>query len=166
MQGKWHQSRLEIPMSEQEPLPTVEIFDHTDGGGLDLQWLEKMASLAMPQCLANPGTEEPVLPGLTNVEVSLISDEAIAQVHEEFMDDPTATDVITFHHGEILISTDTAKREGPTHGNTEANETLLYLIHGLLHLNGHTDLSEPERTRMHACQESILKELILGDSGN
>lgn len=149
-----------------DSLPTVEVFDHINSGGIDSQWLEKMATLAIPKCLASRGTEKPVLPGLSNIEVSLITDEAIAQVHEEFMDDPTATDVITFHHGEILISTETAKREAPAHGNSEAGETLLYLIHGLLHLNGHTDLNEPERTQMHACQESILKELILGDSAN
>ena len=34
---------------------------------------------------------------------------------------------------------------------------LLYIIHGLLHLNGHTDLSEPERSQMHAEQERILR---------
>lgn len=153
-------------MLKEESLPIVEVFDHTAEGGIDHEWLEQMASLAMPECLSHPGTEEPVLPGLKNVEVSLITDEEIARIHGEFMDDPTATDVITFHHGEILISVDTAGRVGPAHGNSEAGETLLYLIHGLLHLNGHTDLSEPERTQMHACQESILKQLMLGDSGD
>jgi probable rRNA maturation factor len=64
--------------------------------------------------------------------------------------------VITFHHGEILVSLDTARREGPGHGNTPADETLLYIIHGLLHLNGHTDLREPDRTVMHLVQETIL----------
>ena len=86
----------------------------------------------------------------------MIYDAVIAGVHGEFMDDPTPTDVITFHHGEILVSLDTARREGPTHGNSAAEETLLYIIHGLLHLNGHTDLREPDRTAMHREQETIL----------
>jgi len=78
------------------------------------------------------------------------------------MDDPTPTDVITFHHGEILISLDTARREAPAHGHTVAEETLLYLIHGLLHLSGHTDLHEPDRSAMHREQEDILRQILAG----
>lgn len=151
-------------MSSPDSLPAVEVFDHLEGGKIDLEWLERLGNLAVPLCLEKPGTETPVLSALGEVEVSLISDEAIAQVHADFMDDPTATDVITFHHGEILISVDTAEREGPAHGNSTAHETLLYLIHGLLHLNGHTDLEPTERDEMHRCQEQILRELILGES--
>lgn len=153
-------------MSQKSRPPEVEVFDHTGEDAIDTGWLEEMSRLALPQCLAVPGTETAVLPELEEIEVSLVSDEEIARVHGEFMDDPTATDVITFHHGEILISTDTAKREGPAHGNSAKEETLLYLIHGLLHLNGHTDLTEPERKTMHEYQERILSELILGDSAN
>jgi probable rRNA maturation factor len=151
-------------MTSPDSLPAVEIFDHLDGQGSSLEWLERLGNLAVPLCLKEPGTETPVLPGLKKVEVSLISDEAIAQVHADFMDDPTATDVITFHHGEILISLDTAGREGPAHGNSVAEETLLYLVHGLLHLNGHTDLETAEREVMHRCQDEILRELLLGES--
>lgn len=151
-------------MTSPDPVPTVEIFDHLEKEQIDLKWLEGLGNLAVPLCLKNIGTESPVLSVLETVEVSLVSDEAIAQVHADFMDDPTATDVITFHHGEILISVDTAAREGPEHGNTLAGETLLYLIHGLLHLNGHTDLEKTEREAMHRCQDEILRELLLGDS--
>jgi probable rRNA maturation factor len=52
-------------------------------------------------------------------ELSLVfvTDKAIAQIHADFMDDPTATDVITFEGdataglaGEICVSADTAAR--------------------------------------------------------
>ncbi|MDF1823190.1 MAG: rRNA maturation RNase YbeY [Verrucomicrobiales bacterium] len=151
-------------MAAPDALPAIEVFDHLEEARIDLKWLERLGNLAVPLCLNEVGTETPVLPGLAEVEVSLISDEAIAQVHADFMDDPTATDVITFHHGEILISVDTAEREGPEHGHSIAEETLLYLIHGLLHLNGHTDLAEKEREVMHRCQDRILQELLLGES--
>lgn len=139
--------------------PHVEIFPHADCEGLDLDLLTSQVLAALPFCLDSRGGEEPVLPDLREVEVSLVDDETIAEVHGEFMDDPTPTDVITFHHGEILVSLDTARREGPGHGNTPADETLLYIIHGLLHLNGHTDLREPDRTAMHLAQESILDQV-------
>ncbi|MEM7600253.1 MAG: rRNA maturation RNase YbeY, partial [Verrucomicrobiota bacterium] len=132
-------------MANDRSTPALELFDHTEELRVDLEWLKKMAALAMPHCLEAKGTEKPVLPELEVVEVSLISDEEIARVHGEFMDDPTATDVITFHHGEVLVSIDTAERVGPEHQHTTVVEALLYVIHGFLHLNGHTDSSEPER---------------------
>ena len=153
-------------MSSSRTVPRVEIYDHHAGGVIDLDWLQEKAQRAVPICLRHGGTETPVLPDLEVIEVSLISDEAIAQVHADFMDDPTATDVITFHHGEILISTETAAREGPSHGNSPAEEILLYVVHGILHLNGHIDSAPIEREAMHHCQDKIVNELLLGDSPN
>ena len=140
--------------------PTVGIYPHTGCDDLDLVRLEGRVEAAMPFCLNSRGTVEAVLSDLEEVEVSLIDDEAIAAVHGEFLEDPTPTDVITFHHGEILVSVETARREGEMHGKSAEEETLLYIIHGLLHLNGHTDLKEPDRTAMHREQESILERVL------
>ena len=140
-------------------LPRIEVYPHTDCDGIALSWLTGKIQEALPACLAAKGAEMSEFPGLENIEVSLISDSEIARIHEQFMDDPTATDVITFHHGEILVSVDTARREAPSHDNTFSEEILLYIIHGILHLNGHTDLSEPERSNMVAAQEKILKQV-------
>lgn len=142
--------------------PRIEIFSHLNDAEISLAWLTEQAVAALPLCLASPGTEAPDLAGVEEIEISLVSDEVIAGVHGEFMDDPTPTDVITFQHGEILISIDTARREAPLHGHTVAEETLLYLIHGLLHLNGHTDLKEPDRLVMHEVQEEILRKILVG----
>jgi probable rRNA maturation factor len=145
-------------------LPRIEIFPHTECGEIRLDQLTEQALAALPRCLASRGSEEALLGELEEVEISLVSDEVIAGVHGEFMDDPTPTDVITFHHGEILISIDTARREAPAHGNTVEEETLLYLIHGLLHLNGHTDSHEPDRSAMHREQDDILKQILAGST--
>ncbi len=136
--------------------PLIELYPHTECDDLDLDWLTAKAREALPLCLKSTGSEAPVLQGLGEVEVSIVSDQTIGEVHGQFMDDPTPTDVITFHHGEILVSIDTARREGPEHGLDAQKETLLYIIHGLLHLNGHTDLVEPDRANMHQCQDKIL----------
>ena len=69
---------------------------------------------------------------------------------------PTPTDVITFHHGEILISAETAAREATMRGTPVSREVTLYLVHGLLHLHGHADQSEAARALMHQTQERIL----------
>lgn len=140
--------------------PEIELFDHAGGNRVRLDWLTAKATAALPDCLRSVGSEEPMLPQLDKVEISLVDDETIARVHGDFLNDPTATDVITFHHGEILISVDTAEREGPGHGNPVEKEVLLYLIHGLLHLNGHTDLDEPEREKMHEVQNAIHRNVL------
>ena len=65
------------------------------------------------------------------------------------MNIPGPTDVITFEHGEIIISA--ADRRPVTHANIGQpieHELGLYIIHGILHLNGHDDLAEPAASRM------------------
>lgn len=136
--------------------PALEIYSHTVEE-ISAEWLLEKARGVLDHCLKATGTEVPVLGALEEIEISLVDDEVISDVHGRFLDDPTPTDVITFPHGEILVSVETAKKAGLEHGLTMQEETLLYIIHGLLHLNGHTDLSEPERTSMHREQERILR---------
>ena len=62
-------------------------------------------------------------------------------------------------HDALSARIDTARREAPAHGHGVEEEALLYLIHGLLHLNGYIDLKEPDRTEMHRVQEEILQAL-------
>ena len=137
--------------------PEIEIFDHTGTGGDTAEGLRRLAEKTVDQCLACTGSRtDVVLPKLETVEVSLVSDATIASVHDQFMSDPTPTDVITFEHGEILISLETAARSAIEHGHSPDRETLLYLVHGLLHLNGFDDRNEEARTEMEATQERIL----------
>lgn len=137
-------------------MPDIELFDHQSSLPLDLARLLEAGQSALPLVIETPGPHEAELTSLESVEVSFVTDEAIAAVHGEFMDDPSPTDVITFHHGEILISTETAMRQAAEGGHSPERECALYLIHGLLHLNGHHDSDPAERAVMHARQEEIL----------
>ncbi len=139
--------------------PEFSLYDHQTTLPLDLFRLTELAQAAWPLVIAEPGPEVPVLPGLMEVEISFITDEAIAKVHAEFLEDPTPTDVITFAHGEILISTETAIRQAADHGQAPEREVALYLIHGLLHLNGHEDESETGFLMMKRLQEGILNSV-------
>ena len=151
-------------------VPKLEFFDHcADEADLgeqasgQLNELAERARQALPACLANPAPAESGSPALLGelplVEISIITDEAIAAVHADFMDDPTPTDVITFHHGEILISADTAQARANELGQPVLRELLLYVIHGLLHLNGYEDHDEGERRQMHEIQDRILQDV-------
>lgn len=123
----------------------------------DLKRLEEVIARALPLVWRHPGDSASALSELGEVEISLLDDEAIASVHGDFLDDPTPTDVITFHHGEILVSVETALREATVRGEAALRETALYVIHGLLHLHGHTDAEPAARAAMHSVQDRILE---------
>jgi probable rRNA maturation factor len=116
-------------------------------------------------------------------ELSLVflTDPALARIHADFMDDPTATDVITFEGdpaaglaGEICVSADTAwKYVGSALGPTSrtrstqaatfqaafAAELTLYLVHGWLHLAGYDDLRPARKRRMRAAEARAMNLL-------
>jgi probable rRNA maturation factor len=135
---------------------TLEFFDHQESHSVDVEELSQRATRALPHVLEVPGPEPSSLLADLNIEFSLVDDETIADVHGEFLDDPTPTDVITFHHGEILLSTDTAHRQSQEHGLGLLDELTLYAIHGLLHLHGHEDHSTAGAAAMKQHQERIL----------
>ena len=103
---------------------------------------------------------ESVLGGLGEVGVVLVSDRRIAALHDEFMSDPTPTDVITFLHGEIVISAETARREARRRGLRVPEEIARYAVHGLLHLAGWSDADGGAAADMRAMQEKILRRAL------
>ncbi len=89
--------------------------------------------------------------------VIIVSDRVITQLHTDFLGEPTATDVITFDHGEIVLSAETAAREAAARGLPVEEELLRYAVHGLLHLAGYDDHEPPARRRMHRRQEAVVR---------
>lgn len=138
---------------------SLEIHAHYEGLPLHLVCWQRIGQQAIPLCLQVLRHKDAPLASLAEIEVSLIDDGTIAEVHAQFLDDPTPTDVITFHHGEILISLDTALRQAAVHGHIYEREVALYLVHGLLHLAGWNDLEPCERAEMHEHQNRILDVL-------
>ena len=123
-------------------------------------WLLRFAPVALEACLNSPVLPGAALPGLEEVEVTFVSDATIARVHRDFMGIPGATDVITFDHGEIVISTETARENARLYGRSLRDELALYIVHGLLHLNGYKDKEEADAARMHRLQEKILAQCL------
>jgi probable rRNA maturation factor len=89
----------------------------------------------------------------------MVDDATSDQVHRDFMDIEGPTDVITFHHGEIVIGAEVAERQAAEYDEPLAREILRYMVHGLLHLAGHEDEDAAERATMEAAQESIVARL-------
>jgi probable rRNA maturation factor len=115
------------------------------------------------------------------LSIAFLTDPALAKIHGDFMDDPTATDVITFEGdvatglaGEICVSADTAakyvglslagrpgsaRRRAPALQSKFAAELTLYVVHGWLHLAGYDDLQPAKKRRMRAAEGRAMKLL-------
>ena len=122
---------------------------------LDRSALQDFACRALLLCAQEKGT------GLTNlheVHVILISDRRMSALHRRFMQIAGPTDVITFDHGEIFISVETARRQARSYKTSLGHELRLYLVHGLLHLRGFDDATLAARRRMERVQERIVRQ--------
>lgn len=122
-----------------------------------LPGLRRFARDVLPGCLANPGAGEATLGRLDTVGIILVSDRMSGRLHEQFMAVPGPTDVITFMHGEIVIGAAVAERQAREHGETLEREFRRYIVHGLLHLNGHEDDRLESAATMWRVQERILE---------
>lgn len=112
------------------------------------------------------------------LSIAFLTDAGLAQIHADFMNDPSATDVITFEGnaaldqaGEICVSADTAARyvgldspkkskETPRYPRALmegfSSELTLYVIHGWLHLAGYDDLQPAKKRRMRAAEKRAI----------
>lgn len=143
-------------------MASLEVYNHQDEVTISDDLLEKFSrcgNLALPLIQQHPAHGGGVFAELDEVEISIVSDAVIAQVHQDFMDIPGATDVITFAHGEIVISAETAYANADEFGNSFEKELMLYIIHGLLHLAGHEDSDPLEREAMEKIQSQILGQI-------
>jgi len=138
----------------------IHLYNRQRTVRFDLSWLRRFAAVALGECEGEgtaPGTP---LELLEEIEVSIVSDRAIAEVHRRFMNIAGATDVITFEHGEIVISAETGGRYAREYGQRLEEELGLYIIHGILHLNGYDDLEERAAARMKERQAGILGRVL------
>jgi probable rRNA maturation factor len=88
--------------------------------------------------------------------VVLVSDRKISAIHQQFMGIAGATDVITFQHGEIVVSVETAARQALEYEGDLLHELRLYIAHGFLHLAGYDDHSEAGFMEMAKIQNELM----------
>ena len=104
-----------------------------------------------------------------SLNIVVVDDEQIARLHGQFMADPTPTDVLAFDlrdeptderiEGEVIVSAETARRQGLRFRIDPGQELLRYAIHGTLHLVGHDDHTPAGRRRMRREEHRILSDL-------
>lgn len=109
---------------------------------------------------------------LKELSVVLIGDAAMSRLHQQFFNDPSTTDVITFPldlntrgqalSGELYLCVPMARREARSRNISLEHELLLYGLHGVLHLGGHDDTNAAGFAAMHRKEDTILKRLGIG----
>jgi probable rRNA maturation factor len=105
--------------------------------------------------------------GIDQAEISIavVDDPTIAGLHQQFLDDPAPTDVLSFVlersegrlEGEVVVSAETALACAAKYKSTPDDELLRYVIHGTLHLVGYDDASTGQRTAMRKQERKYLR---------
>lgn len=123
------------------------------------------------------------------LSVAFVDDKTTCELHDRFLNDPSETDVITFpgdevftapkrrnlagtpakspavatdeFAGEIIVCVPQAMRAATRLNTSPADEILLYLVHGWLHLAGLDDLADEPRRQMRAAEAEALEILRL-----
>jgi probable rRNA maturation factor len=99
------------------------------------------------------------------ISLAVVDDPTIHAVNRRHLDHDYPTDVLSFvltdhdgHlEGEVIISAETAAAAAAEFGWPAADEQLLYVIHGMLHLVGHRDKSPGDVQQMRAAEQRHLR---------
>lgn len=96
----------------------------------------------------------------------LMTDKALLHYNRTFLQHDEFTDVITFPvesnngvAGDILISYDRIRENAATFGVSAQQELRRVMVHGLLHLLGHTDKTKAQRAAMREQEDRYLAKL-------
>ncbi|MBX3069683.1 MAG: rRNA maturation RNase YbeY [Thermomicrobiales bacterium] len=105
---------------------------------------------------------------LGEIAIVLTTDEHLASLHAEHLNDGSVTDVMTFPYfhagepvsGDIVISVDRAREQAGDEGWSLGDELSFIAIHGMLHLCGWDDQTDEARQAMHQRQHEILGQFV------
>ncbi len=149
-------------MTYTPPHMTRRLKVHPVAGKGLATWLRRHALSAMPFAA----------PQLRELSIVLVGDAGISRLHQQFFDDSSTTDVITFPleldrrgratSGELYLCVPMARRQARRRGIDPKHELLLYAIHGMLHLAGYVDTNARDYAAMHRREDQILQRLGIG----
>ena len=105
------------------------------------------------------------------IEIQIVDDTHIAAVHQQFLNEPAVTDVISFdltddfedqRSFQVVVNSQMANRKADELGHSDQAELALYITHGLLHNLGFDDSDEKQAKKMHQTEDALLQELGYG----
>lgn len=101
----------------------------------------------------------------SELSVIFVDDKYLTRLHDEYLNDTSQTDVITFNlsdehkdlKGEIYISVERAEAQSGEYETDFIEELYRYIIHGVLHLCGYEDKEDEARVAMKEKEEYYLQ---------
>src|SRR5262245_45167457 len=141
--------------------PPLVLFDDRQSEPVDVDALRALAR----SCLTGEGAER------SELSVSFVTEEEIADLHERYLHEEGPTDVLSFPLdddgpggsdddgpsddglrvlGDVVIAPSVAARNRP---EDPSSEMRLLLVHGILHLLGHDHTGDDDRAEMWGRQE-------------
>ena len=134
----------------------VEISNRQDLFDLDLKQIETLA-IRILQGEGIPSAQ---------LSIAIVDDLTIHGLNRQYLNHDYPTDVLSFllHadseklEGEVVVSAETAARAAVHFGWTAANELLLYVVHGVLHLVGYDDSEDEPRQEMRSRERFYLAQ--------
>ena len=102
-----------------------------------------------------------------DLTIQLIGEAEMTRINQTRLRHAGSTDVITFDYsesggplaGEIFVCVDEALIQGRQFRATWQEELVRYIVHGVLHLRGHDDLSVAPRRRMKREEGRLVRKL-------
>ncbi len=148
---------------------SVEVLNETDHR-IDVRELVDLARFVMTSLHVNPRSE---------LCITAVDAEAMTNLHVQWMDLPGPTDVMSFPMdelrpgregaitpegvlGDIVICPEVAAAQAAQAGHTTAEELLLLVTHGILHLLGFDHAEPEEEKEMFELQRTLLLTYLAG----
>lgn len=114
-----------------------------------------------------------------DLSVLLVDTGTMSRLHEQWMDEPGPTDVLSFPMdelrpgtegepsppgllGDVVLCPEVAARQAVQAGHSTAEELLLLTAHGILHLLGFDHAEPEEEKEMFALQRRLLLTFLSG----
>ena len=98
-----------------------------------------------------------------SLSIVLVGDAEMARLNLRYHAVAGTTDVLSFDygdgHGELIISVAQAITQARRYRTTPSRELALYIVHGILHLQGYDDLTPSKRRPMRAAERRLLRKL-------
>jgi len=115
-------------------------------------------------------------PSRAELAIAITGDDEIHDLNHQYRGVDAPTDVLSFaeaeadarfvaapdeaaYLGDVVISYPRAEAQAASAGHSVADELLLLVVHGVLHLLGHDHAGRAEKRKMWAAQKEILDEL-------
>jgi probable rRNA maturation factor len=139
---------------------TIEVTN-TSGQLVPATEINSLLTFALLELELNPECE---------VNVSLVDDDYMTELHIKWMDEPGTTDVLSFPMdmpekpgeavtlGDIVISPVVAADQAKAQGHSIEHEIYILAVHGLLHIIGYDHADKSEEKIMFDLQEKIVRD--------